>query len=38
MYWAKARGVIKSINPYRQYIDKDLAILDDILRKRQMIK
>jgi hypothetical protein len=38
MYWAKARGVIKSINPYRQYIDKDLAIMDDILRKRQMIK
>jgi hypothetical protein len=30
MYWAKARGVIKSINPYRQYIDKDLAIMDDI--------
>jgi len=38
MYWAKARGVIKSINPYRQYIDKDLAIMDDIFRKRQMIK
>jgi hypothetical protein len=38
MYWAKARGVIKSINPYRQYIDKDLAIMDDILRKRQIIK
>jgi len=38
MYWAKTRGVIKSLNPYRQYIDKDLAIMDDILRKRQMIK
>lgn len=38
MYWAKARGVIKSINPYRQYIDKDLAIMDDIFRKRKMIK
>lgn len=38
MYWAKARRVIKSINPYRQYIDKDLAIMDDIFRKRQMIK
>lgn len=37
MYWAKMRGVIKSINPYRQYLEKDFAIMDDILRKRQMI-
>jgi hypothetical protein len=38
MYWAKERGIIKSLNPYRQYVSKDDAIMDDILRKRQIIK
>jgi len=37
MYWAKIRGVIKSVNPYSKYLDKDFAIVDDILRKRRMI-
>ncbi|MEN0053589.1 MAG: hypothetical protein AAGC65_07960 [Mucilaginibacter sp.] len=38
MYWAKERGIIKSLNPYRQYVAKDDAIMDDILRKRRIIK
>ncbi|QJD98556.1 hypothetical protein HH214_21605 (plasmid) [Mucilaginibacter robiniae] len=38
MYWAKMRGVIKSINPYSQYLEKDFSIVDDILRKRRMLK
>ena len=38
MYWAKERGIIKSLNPFQGYISKDDAIMDDILRKRQIIK
>lgn len=38
MYWAKMRGVIKSVNPYSQYVTKDFAIMDDILLKHKMLK
>lgn len=38
MYWAKMRGIIKSVNPYSQYVTKDFAIMDDILLKHKMLK
>jgi len=38
VYWAKKRGVIKSVNPYSQYVTKDFAIMDDILLKHKMLK
>ena len=38
MYWAKQRGLIKSLNPYQQYIDKDIALIDGILQKRERLK
>ncbi|MVN23025.1 hypothetical protein [Mucilaginibacter arboris] len=38
MYWAKMRGIIKSVNPYSQYVTKDFSIMDDILLKHKMLK
>nr|WP_181718583.1 hypothetical protein [Pedobacter sp.]QJS06244.1 putative plasmid transfer protein [Pedobacter sp.] len=38
MYWARLRGIIKSANPYQDYIAQDLARLDEIIRKREMLK
>lgn len=37
MYWAKLRGVVKSINPYGDYFNRDFAIMNDIINKRKML-
>ena len=38
MYYAQMNGIFRTVNPYRQYIQKDLWLVEDIIRKRQMLK
>lgn len=38
MYYAKMNGVFRTANPYQQYMQKDFQLVDDIIRKRQMLK
>jgi hypothetical protein len=38
MYWAKFNGVLKTANPYRDFINQDSHIADDILMQYQMLK
>ncbi|MBN7817665.1 hypothetical protein [Algoriphagus pacificus] len=37
IYWAKTNGVIRSLNPYQSYINKDLALINDILIKQKIL-
>jgi hypothetical protein len=37
MYFARMKGFIKAVNPYQGYIEMDLAIMDDIIRKRKIL-
>jgi hypothetical protein len=37
IYWAKINGVIRSLNPYQSYINKDLALINDILIKQKIL-
>ncbi|RZJ23698.1 MAG: hypothetical protein EON51_02130 [Acinetobacter sp.] len=32
MYWAKKRGIVKSLNPWASYINNDKVIVNDIIR------
>ncbi|MEX2565730.1 MAG: hypothetical protein WD431_07310, partial [Cyclobacteriaceae bacterium] len=34
MQFASMKGLLKSLNPFQGYIEMDLAIMDDIIRKR----
>lgn len=38
MYWAKQRGILRSLNPYARYISQDRKIIDDILRNAKYLK
>lgn len=38
MYWAKANGVLRSLNPYQAFINRDLALGNDILFKSKLLK
>ncbi len=38
MYWAKMNGVLKTANPYRDFINKDTRMADDIIRSYQLLK
>lgn len=38
MHYARMNGIFRSVNPYRQYMQKDFQLIDDIIRKRQMLK
>lgn len=38
MYWTKVNGKLKSLNPYQQYVEQDLALMDRILLGRQTHK
>lgn len=38
MYWTKVNGKLKSLNPYQQYVEQDLALMDRILLGRQTLK
>lgn len=37
IYWAKTNGVIKSLNPYQSYINKDLALINEIIIKQKIL-
>ena len=37
MQFAAMRGLFKSLNPFQGYIEMDLAIMDDIIRKRKTL-
>ncbi len=38
MYYAQMRGLIRSLNPFQGYINMDMQVVDDIVRKRQYLK
>lgn len=38
MYWAKMNGVLKTANPYRDFINQDTRMADDIIRSYQLLK
>jgi len=38
MYWAKVRGVIKLLNPFQGFINRDAQIVSDILTKTKYLK
>lgn len=38
MYWAKINGVLKTANPYRDFINQDRRLVDDLLFKYNLIK
>lgn len=38
MFWAQQRGVLKSLNPYSQFINIDKNIADDIIRNSRLLK
>jgi len=37
MYWAKQRGLMKSLNPYNEYINRDVQKLNEIITKRRIL-
>lgn len=37
MYFAKMKGLFKSVNPFQGYIEMDMAIMEDIIRKRKTL-
>lgn len=37
MYFAKMKGLFKSVNPFQGYIEMDMAIMEDIIRKRETL-
>ncbi|AMP99790.1 hypothetical protein AY601_2915 [Pedobacter cryoconitis] len=38
MYWAKMNGVLKTANPYRDFINQDTRMANDIIRNYQILK
>jgi hypothetical protein len=38
MYWAKMNGVLKMANPYRDFINQDTRMADDIIHSYQLLK
>jgi hypothetical protein len=38
MYWANVNGVIKLLNPYQDFINKDLALSNQIIQKRKPLQ
>lgn len=38
MYWAKLNGILKTANPYRDFINQDTPMADDIIRSYQLLK
>src|SRR5690606_31292963 len=38
MHWTKVNGKLKSLNPYRQYVEQDLALMDRILLGKPTLK
>jgi len=38
MYWAKVNGILKTANPYREFINQDMRMADDIINNYQLFK
>jgi len=38
MYYAKLKGVFRTLNPYSQFIDRDKRMVDDIIYKIKLLK
>lgn len=38
MYWSKVNGVLKTANPYRNFVNQDTRMADDIIRSYQLLK
>ncbi|WP_144605570.1 hypothetical protein [Algoriphagus algorifonticola] len=37
IYWAKTNGVIRSLNPYQTYINRDLGLINEIILKHKIL-
>jgi len=37
IYWAKTNGVIRSLNPFQSYINKDLGLINEIVIKQKIL-
>lgn len=37
IHWAKANGFIRTINPFQSYINKDLALINEIILKQKIL-
>jgi hypothetical protein len=37
IYWAKTNGVIRSLNPYQAYINRDLGLINEIIIKQKIL-
>jgi hypothetical protein len=37
IYWAKTNGVIRSLNPYQSYVNKDLGLINEIVIKQKIL-
>lgn len=38
MYWAKLRGIFRTLNPYSQFINQDKRMVDDLIYKINVLK
>lgn len=38
MYWAKVNGILKTVNPYKNFINQDTRLVNDILFRYDIIK
>ena len=38
IYWAKVNGILKTVNPYRNFINRDKWIVDGIIRNYKILK
>lgn len=38
MYWAKERGIVKSLNPFQDFINQDRMHVEDIIRNAKYLK
>lgn len=38
IYWAKTNGIIRSLNPYQSYVNKDLGLIHEINIKMKILK
>lgn len=37
IYWAKTNGIIRSLNPYQSYINQDMGLVNEIIRKHKTL-
>lgn len=37
IYWAKTNGIIRSLNPYQTYINRDLGLINEIIIKQKIL-